>query len=79
LHLAPFLKLGGFNIDEVIEDGTLVGKLNNLPLVLPPVRELLSEVLTVLFGETTTDTPHTSEHKDVFQTFNVLFIHDRFQ
>jgi hypothetical protein len=79
LHLAPFLEFGVFDVYKVVENCAFVGELDGLPLVFPPVAEFLSVIVTVFFSESSTNTPNTGEYEDVFDTFNVLFVHDTFE
>jgi hypothetical protein len=72
LEFDPFVKTVLLNVDVVIEDGTLGWELNNLPFILPPVGEALSEINTILFRETTTKAPNTGKHENVFKTFNFV-------
>jgi hypothetical protein len=72
LEFDPFIKTILFNVNVVIEDGTLGWELNDLPFILPPVGEALSVVNTIFFRETTTKAPNTGKHKDVFKTLNFV-------
>jgi hypothetical protein len=78
-HLVPVIELTVFNVDIVIEDSSLTWELDDLPFFFPPVGEFFLEIFTFLLNVTTTDAPDTSEHEDVFQTFNLIMVDDVLQ